>query len=64
MSTPQFYTVQEVCEILRISPSSAARGLRAGKDLPWTAARKIGRKVIIPIQAIDNIPNYTTNKAV
>jgi len=64
MNTPQFYTIKEVCELLRISPSSAARGLRAGKNLPWTSARKIGHRVIIPIQAINSIPNYSTDKVV
>jgi len=54
----QYYTVRETCEILRISPSTATRGLKASKSKPWTAAIRLGRRVLIPQTALNQLTAY------
>jgi hypothetical protein len=53
-----FYTIKETADILRISPSSASRRLREGKEMPWMEAKRVGNKVIIPADAVKQLKPY------
>jgi len=57
----QYYTIKEVCHILRISPSTAARGLKAAKSKPWTSAIRAGRRVLIPQSALIQLEPYNSS---
>jgi len=56
----KYYSVREVSAILRISPSTAARALR-NKVKPFDKAKKIGRRVIIPCEALNSLEVYQPN---
>ena len=58
----KYYTIKETCRILGVSASTAARGLKEGKIMPWTAAVRVGRKVYIPAEAVYKLTSYYQNK--
>jgi len=53
-----FLTVAETCILLRVSSSTAARRLREGKQIPWSEAKKIGNRILIPVESLNRLPNY------
>ena len=59
----QYYTINEVCQLLRISPSTAGRGLRANKAQPWISALRVGKRIIIPQTALNQLSAYKTDTA-
>jgi len=60
LNSKEFYTLKEVVERLRISLSTASRRLKESKEAPWNYAVKIGRRVLIPVEAIQasKLPEY------
>ena len=54
----KYFTIKEICQILHISQSSAARGLKASKNKPWTEAIRLGRRVLIPQTAFNQLTPY------
>lgn len=57
----QYYTIREVCQLLRISPSTAVRGLKAAKSKPWSEAVRMGRRVLIPQTALTQLTAYKSS---
>ena len=55
-----FLTIRETCEYLRISRSTAARliqknGRDGGNVAPFDSAIRLGRRILIPLSAINSL---------